>query len=149
MSARRFAKRGLQAAGVRRSTVAAARMCCERGVLSRLGPRSAQRSRILCYHSIGTPQWGVNDVSPGQFRRHLEIASELGYRFVPSSVIAAGAAGDRDLAITFDDGLTSVATNGAPILKEFGVPYAVFVVSDWAAGHHTFDADLLMDWRSI
>ena len=28
------------------------------------GRAPAKRGRILAYHSIGTPEWGVNDVTP-------------------------------------------------------------------------------------
>ena len=53
---------------------------------------AAQRKRyigrILCYHSVGQEEWGINDVTPAQFRRHIELALNAGYRFVPASEIA-------------------------------------------------------------
>src|SRR4051794_31406587 len=109
-------------------------MCCERNVLATFGaafgrgdPRNT--GRILCYHSIGQPLWGVNDVSPKQFRRHLELALKAGWRFVPAAEIVRTGGGPKDLAITFDDGLKSVLTNAAPILAEYDVPWSLFVVS--------------------
>jgi peptidoglycan/xylan/chitin deacetylase (PgdA/CDA1 family) len=125
-------------------------MGCERHLLATLGRRSAElRSRILCYHSVGTPQWGVNDVSPAQFRRHIELALAAGYRFVAADEIARTGGQPGELAITFDDGLTSVATNAAPILAEYGIPWTLFVVANWADGRHDFGDGLLLGWREI
>jgi peptidoglycan/xylan/chitin deacetylase (PgdA/CDA1 family) len=143
-------KRLARRTGLRRTSLASARMCYERNLLTALGKRSPRETgRILCYHSIGQPLWGVNDVSPIQFRRHLEIALSLGYRFVPASEIAQTGGGPNDLAITFDDGLRSVLTTAAPILMDLGLPWSLFVVSDWADGRHTWDDDVLLDWREI
>ena len=60
--------------------------------------------------------WGVNDVSPAQFRRQIELALREGYRFVAASEIGRTGGSPRDLAITFDDGLKSTLTIAAPIL---------------------------------
>ncbi len=110
-------------------------------------PRAA--GRILCYHSTGTPEWGVNDVRPADLRRQIEMALALGYRFSPAEEIRRGGGGPRDLAITFDDGLTSVAAAAAPILQDFGIPWTVFVVSEWADGNHHFGDGLLLGWPQI
>lgn len=143
-------KRVLRAAGLRRSRAAAVRMCCERNVMTALHRRNAApRSRILCYHSVGTPEWGNNDVSPRRFREQLESALHLGYRFVPASIIANGAGAPKDLAVTFDDGVRSVATNAAPILRELGIPWTLFVVTAWADGHAPFHPEQLLGWREV
>jgi peptidoglycan/xylan/chitin deacetylase (PgdA/CDA1 family) len=136
--------------GVRRSGVAALRMRTERNVLALMSkPRPATSGRILCYHSVGTPQWGVNDVTPEQFRDHIESAVQLGYRFVPAATIAQGAGESNDLAITFDDGLLSICDAAAPILSEYGIPWSVFVVTGWADGIHAFGQGIVMGWREI
>jgi peptidoglycan/xylan/chitin deacetylase (PgdA/CDA1 family) len=139
----------LRRAGVTRKRVASLRMCCERYTLGYLGERQPARSRILCYHSVGTPEWGVNDVRPARFRRQLESAMELGYRFVPAELLANDPRDEPRLAITFDDGLASVARNAAPILKEMGIPWTLFVVTDWADGEHGWDADAMLGWGEI
>ena len=68
-----------RSAGFDRQRYAATRMCCERHVLAAVG-RQHKRwiGRILCYHSIGQADWGVNDVTPAQFRRHIELALDAG-----------------------------------------------------------------------
>jgi peptidoglycan/xylan/chitin deacetylase (PgdA/CDA1 family) len=140
----------IRKSGLRRSQVAAARMCCERNILATIGHRRRRSvGRILCYHSVGQPAWGVNDVSPALFRRQIELALKAGFRFVPASEIVQTGGGPRDLAITFDDGLKSTLTNAAPILTEYGVPWSQFVVSDWADGRHPFDDDAMLSWDEI
>jgi peptidoglycan/xylan/chitin deacetylase (PgdA/CDA1 family) len=143
-------KRIIRSTGLERRHVAAARMCCERHLLASVGKTRARWiGRILCYHSIGQAEWGVNDVTPAQFRRHLELALGAGYQFVPASKIAAGAGGPKDLAITFDDGLRSVLTEAAPILKEYGVPWTLFPVSEWSEGRHSFGDNFVLSWNDI
>jgi peptidoglycan/xylan/chitin deacetylase (PgdA/CDA1 family) len=152
-----------------RRRVARARMCCERHLLPSLPTdRPLTGGRILCYHGVGTPQWGVNDITPQRFEQHLRAALAEGFRFVPAAelaeqpqpqpgrppdTLAAGrtqpTAPDRRLAITFDDGLRSVLTAAAPALRELGIPWTLFVVTDWAEGDRPEEADLLLDWHDI
>jgi peptidoglycan/xylan/chitin deacetylase (PgdA/CDA1 family) len=141
----------LRKTGLRRQHVAAARLCCERHLLATAGPRRTRNfGRILCYHSLGQPAFGVNDVTARNFRRHLELALKEGWRFVPASSIAATGGGSKELAITFDDGLKSVLTSAAPILSEYQIPWSVFIVTDWSDGKAQWAADhSFLDWRDI
>ncbi len=91
----------------------------------------------------------MNDVTPHQFRRHIELALSAGYRFVPASEIARTGGGAKDLAITFDDGLRSVLTEAAPILKEYGLPWTFFPVSEWSDNRHKFGDDFILSWHDI
>ena len=140
---------GLRRTGLTRSRAASIRALVERAALSAVvrAPRRA-RPRVLCYHSVGTPEWGVNDVSAARFRRQIEGAMRAGHRFVPARRIAAGEAQPHELAITFDDGLATVATNAAPILAEYGIPWTLFVVSGWADGRGPMP-ELLMRWPHV
>lgn len=140
----------VRATGLERRHVASARMCCERHVLARVG-RARKRwiGRILCYHSIGQEQFGVNDVTPAQFRRHIELALNAGYRFVSAAEIARTGGGAKDLAITFDDGWKSVATQAAPILKDYNLPWTFFPVSDWTEGVVPWARDVALNWRDV
>ena len=108
-----------------------------------------RRGRILTYHSIGTPQWGVNDVSPVDFERHLQIAADDGWSFAtPAEVMASPH--QAQLALTFDDGLTSVLANALPVLRHHGIPATAFVVTGWADGHVPDSLrPLLLDWRGL
>jgi peptidoglycan/xylan/chitin deacetylase (PgdA/CDA1 family) len=137
-------------AGLRRAGVAALRMQAERAMLATTASRrGSPTGRVLAYHSIGTEQWGVNDVSPHRFRDQIELALSAAYRFVPAAFIAGGHGSAKDLAITFDDGLLSVATAAAPILAEYEVPWTLFVVVDWADGRHSFGDGVVMGWTQV
>jgi len=136
--------------GLTRKHVAAARMFGERHFLATAASRSdRQCGRILCYHSVGQPEMGVNDVTPAQFRRHMILALNAGFRFVPARDIARTGGSPKDLAITFDDGLKSVMTEAAPILREFSIPWSLFVVSKWSEGRHGWSADFVLTWREL
>ena len=147
--ARRLLKGAVQTG---RAQVATARLCCERYALSVVGRRASREGgRILCYHSLGQPQWGVNDVSPARFRRHLELALNAGYRFVPANEIAATGGRPNELAITFDDGLKSVGSVAAPVLAELGLPWSLYVVSSWAdrSGDRAWAEEHMLSWQQI
>ena len=114
------------------------------------GSGAGWRGRILAYHSIGTPEWGVNDVTPGDFERHLQIAVDDGWSFAtPAEVIAEP---DKpQLALTFDDGLTSVLANALPVLRHHGIPATTFVVTGWADGQIPDNSfrRVVLDWRGL
>jgi peptidoglycan/xylan/chitin deacetylase (PgdA/CDA1 family) len=143
-------KQAFRSVGLKKSNLALLRTCCERNVLARVKrPRDRGVGRILCYHSIGQPAWGVNDVSPQRFRRHIELALEHGYRFVPASRVVETGGATKELAITFDDGLKSVMTEAAPILKQYGIPWTVFVVSDWCEQPRNIAPATFLEWRDV
>jgi peptidoglycan/xylan/chitin deacetylase (PgdA/CDA1 family) len=97
---------------------------------------------------VGTPKWGVNDVSPRDFERHLQIAVDEGWSFAtPAEVLAEP---DRPLlALTFDDGLTTVLTNAVPVLQHHGVPATAFVVTGWADSTPPGFEGLVLDWPGV
>ncbi|WP_340692006.1 polysaccharide deacetylase family protein [Hyphomonas sp.] len=143
-------KSAIRRTGLTRSHVASCRLCCERNILAALGrARKRYIGRILCYHTVGQTEWGVNDVTPDQFRRQLERALNAGFNFVPAGEIVRTGGGPKDLAITFDDGLKSVLTNAAPILKDLGLPWTFFPVSEWSEGRHWMPEDFALSWKDI
>lgn len=144
-------KRALRKLGLNRQRVAAARMYAERVTLAAVPRKKPQRKggRILCYHSIGQPQTGVNDVSPERFARHLDLARELGYRFVPAREIAETGGQPMDLALTFDDAWTSVAEQAAPIIRKRDLPWSLFIVSRWSAHEFDWTRDVILNWDDL
>jgi peptidoglycan/xylan/chitin deacetylase (PgdA/CDA1 family) len=151
MSARSVAGRAARAVGIRQSAIVTVRARFEREAIAARRHRGAPPcNRILCYHSVGTPEWGINDVGPARFRRQLESALDAGYTFLPADQLSRYPTnGERCLAVTFDDGTRSTATNGAPILADLGIPWTVFIVADWAEGKHESGPELFLDWREI
>jgi peptidoglycan/xylan/chitin deacetylase (PgdA/CDA1 family) len=143
----------IKATGLRRHHVAAARMFCERHGLATMSrfrsPGSRSVGRILCYHSIGQTITGVNDVLPTQFRRHIELALRSGFRFVSAAQIARTGGSARDLAITFDDGWTSVMSTAAPILRSYDIPWLLFVVTNWSNHRSAWARQYILPWRDL
>lgn len=124
-----------------------ARLFLDRQALTTFG-RDSERSagRILCYHSVGQPRWGINDVGVGRFHRQIEAALDAGYRFVPAAELVRTGGGPRDLSITFDDGPRSILTAAAPILASYDIPFSVFVVSEWSEDGLGGDA---LSWADV
>lgn len=136
--------------GLHRRHIAAMRMYAERSLLAMMQrPVAKAQGRILAYHAVGEPAWGVNDVSPARFRRHLDLALAAGHTFVPAEEIARTGGRSGQLAITFDDGAASVATHAAPILKERNIPWTLFIVSSWADGKGWSDSGQLLHWTEL
>lgn len=144
-----FARAAARRTGLRRAHIGSLRTAMDRLLLASRPGRTTKAGRILCYHSVGTPAWGVNDVRPQRFRRQLEAALEAGFTFVAAAQIARTGGTADQLALTFDDGLMSVATQAAPVLAELHIPWTLFVVSDWLDGRHPFAPGLLMTWHDV
>jgi peptidoglycan/xylan/chitin deacetylase (PgdA/CDA1 family) len=145
-------KKIVRATGLQRRRVAAARMFCERHLVATTSAKSTRArstGRILCYHSIGQAATGVNDVRPKQFCRQIELALRSGFRFVPPAQIARTGGSPMDLAITFDDGWTSVLSDAAPILRDYGIPWLLFVVTSWSDHQSAWAKESILPWRDI
>jgi peptidoglycan/xylan/chitin deacetylase (PgdA/CDA1 family) len=142
---------GRRAAAVAYRCAVHGRMTAERWTLASL-PRGAEQNRrtgrILAYHSIGTAAWGVNDVAPRDFERHLQMAIDDGWTFAtPAQVIAEP---DKpQIALTFDDGASSVLANAAPVIRHHGVPATAFIVTGWADGRHYRGHEQVLDWDGV
>lgn len=130
------------------------RLYAERWALAALqraagGPSPARHGRILAYHSVGTPEYGVNDLRPRDFERHLQIAVDDGWTFATPEAVIAEPDKPR-LALTFDDGLTSVLANALPVLRHHGIPATAFVVTGWADGQVPDSLRrIVLDWRGV
>lgn len=133
-----------------RTEIASARMLLERHALATAGrSRRRQGGRILCYHSLEQPEWGVNDLSSRQFRDQLEMALSSGLTFVPAAQIARTGGSPDQIAITFDDGARSVLSAAAPILREYGIPFSAFVVSQWCDGRQGPGPTSTLGWQDV
>lgn len=140
---------GMPGAGPAYRCVVDGRLRAERWALAAMtstaGPK---RARILAYHTVGTPEWKVNDVRPRDFERQLQMAVDDGWTFAtPAQVLARPE--EQLLALTFDDGCTSVLDHAAPVLRHHGIPSTMFVVTGWADGGHEHGYDHLLDWPGL
>ena len=118
---------------------------------------------ILMYHNIDYPPKGARIpnlyVTPRMFRFQMWYLKAAGFRVVSiQDLVAAVEAGDirhNMAAITFDDGYTDFYNNAYPILKHYGYPSTVYVVSGLVGKYNVWDSKSethqkqMMDWDHI
>lgn len=88
--------------------------------------------RVLCYHDITNTPKSDKDVTPADFKTHLNVLREGGYQTISCEQLADYFANakdipDRSVIISFDDGRTSVLKTAKPLLDEFGFTPVLFV----------------------
>lgn len=118
---------------------------------------------VLMYHNIDVPPKGARIpnlyVTPRMFRFQMWYLRTAGFTVLPiQDLLAAVAAGDTSrnmAAITFDDGYKDFHANAYPVLKHYGYPSTVYVVSGsigkvnvWDAKNESVEKQL-MDWDSL
>lgn len=115
---------------------------------------------ILSYHALDTHATDIS-VAPAQFAAHMAALAAVGAVSLTMREVAAGLTAGRPfprraVAITFDDGFASVASEGAPILARYGFTATVYVITgmvgrstQWTAGTHALPAVPLLSWAEI
>lgn len=118
---------------------------------------------VLMYHNIGTPPKNVAlkslYVTPRMFRLQMWYLKAAGFNVVSMDDIIAfmdgKKTGQRLVALTFDDGFQDFYDNAYPVLKEYGYPSTVFLVSDLIGRYNVWDYERLnvkkqlMYWDTI
>lgn len=91
--------------------------------------------RILTYHTVGCSAYGdrlgLNTITLESFREHVDILAEMDS--VPISPLEIQR-NELQVAISFDDGYKDNLHVAAPLLVERGLPFTVFVTSDFVRG---------------
>jgi len=118
---------------------------------------------ILMYHNIDNPPQGARIpnlyVTPRMFRFQMWYLRAAGFKVVSIQdmlALVSQANVDKNLAaITFDDGYMDFYKNAYPVLKRYGYPSTVYVVSGLVGKDNVWDsrnenfAKPLMDWKKI
>lgn len=103
---------------------------------------SADGVPILMYHVLGTratPGFRRFTLHPDLFVAQLELLTDLGYRFLTVSELAAlrasgRTAGRRAVVLTFDDGYADFHTYALPTLAKFNATATLYVTTGHLAG---------------
>ena len=95
---------------------------------------------VLAYHDIVERRGGdAYAVTREEFRAQLAYLKREGYTPVSLATLTRAGRGeailpDKPVVLTFDDGLTSYASEAVPLLKEYGYPSVLSVVTSWVDG---------------
>jgi peptidoglycan/xylan/chitin deacetylase (PgdA/CDA1 family) len=98
---------------------------------------------VLTYHDIVARRGGdAFAVTREEFRAQLVYLKREGYTPVSLATLARAGRGeaalpDKPVVLTFDDGLASYAAEAVPLLREYGYPSVLSVVTAWADGRDT------------
>ncbi len=105
--------------------------------------------RVLCYHKLSNRFcWEGTWTTPARFAATVDRLRDRGYVFIDESRFLAaldapdGADASHEIFLTFDDGYEHLLQTALPILSERGVPFHVFLVSDFAGRANTWDLSL-------
>ena len=103
---------------------------------------------ILMYHQIGSYP-GRYNVPRQSFEAQMAYLAQSGYTSVSIDQIAAALRGQGGLppcpvAITFDDGYTSVYSQALPILQQYGMRATFYIVAGYVGMSQRF-----MNWDQV
>jgi peptidoglycan/xylan/chitin deacetylase (PgdA/CDA1 family) len=120
---------------------------------------SAPRLPVLLYHAVGTARdrrFGRWAVAPEQLRDQLETLANAGYGLLPlTEAVGAAKAGERVVAVTFDDGYSDFVEQALPILNDLEARATLYAVTGYVgqtAGWLPFPAERarpLLDWSEL
>ena len=98
---------------------------------------SRRRSVILCYHGIARATAADDPeflrVDPDRFREQVDFLARSGFAFVTVAELASRLDGGPPpaglAALSFDDGLADNHEVLLPILRRYGIPASVYVIT--------------------
>ena len=96
---------------------------------------AAESGVIALYHHVDTNSPPSTSISPEDFRRHLEYLRDNDYEVMALNVMidhlqSQTPLPERAVAITFDDGYSSIYETAFPMLQQFNMPFALFLSTD-------------------
>lgn len=114
------------------------------------------RRDILTYHKIGSQfELGITWVTQKRFRKHLDLLSAAGKRFMNASDLVFDGADGKGISLTFDDGYESVYTEVFPEMTDRGITGTVFPVVGSIGRDNRWDVRLSLkrfrhlSWRHL
>lgn len=113
-------------------------------------PADRNAAVIFTYHRIGADQYPDENIRLSQFNDHLKELSQEPYNVLPLPTIINALKNDSSLppytvAITFDGAHKSLFDWAAPILKQYNLPYTIFV----APQNLEENSNSYMSWKDL
>lgn len=108
---------------------------------------AAEHATIVLYHHISTSTPESTSVPPDKFREQMEYLRSDGYNVMALPELLTALQNrqqlpDKTVAITFDDGYSSIFDTAFPLLQEYGFPFTVFIntqpINDHLKGYMTW-----------
>ena len=109
---------------------------------------AADSGVVLLYHHVATGTPPSTSISPEDFRTHLDYLRDNDFIVLPldelvESLRSKSPLPERAVAITFDDGYSSIFENAFPLLKAYDMPFALFLstepINDRQKNYMTWD----------
>jgi peptidoglycan/xylan/chitin deacetylase (PgdA/CDA1 family) len=94
---------------------------------------------ILTWHSLDRSGSPIS-VAPEEFRRQVEWLAASGVQVVAVDRLLELPEEADAAALTFDDGFANFAVEAAPVLREYGLPGTIFVVTGHVGGDNRWGA---------
>jgi biofilm PGA synthesis lipoprotein PgaB len=110
---------------------------------------------VLCYHDVPKRASVLEDVPRGVFVKQLEYLKTHGYAVVSPDDILAAQKGlrplpDKAVLLTFDDAYRSFYDFVYPVLRLYGYPAVLSIVTSWIGQSSDYVKDKeLMSWDQI
>jgi len=103
---------------------------------------------ILTYHSINYEK-GNHFVSPENFAKQMEYIKKKGYEVITLDELVKSIQSKKTLkrnkvVITFDDGYQDNFKYAYPVLKKFGFPATIFIITDYVGNEKRF-----LNWDEV
>jgi peptidoglycan/xylan/chitin deacetylase (PgdA/CDA1 family) len=113
----------------------------------RISANAGPRTPVLLYHHVGPPRPGIDrklTMSPQRFEQQMRWLARRGYVGLRPSDWSRWIRGERGLPenpilLTFDDAYADTADYALPILREYGLSGAVFVVTERLGATNAWD----------
>ncbi|MFH1442356.1 MAG: polysaccharide deacetylase family protein [Candidatus Omnitrophota bacterium] len=111
---------------------------------------------ILMYHNIACGKGG-SFVSPENFTRQMEYIKKKNYEVISLDELVESIKNKKHLkknkvVITFDDGYKDNFEYAYPVLKKFGFPAVIFLITDWIGNNKeilTWDKIIAMSKNGV